>query len=50
MGTYRTFFDLGSILRPHNHDICYGRIRHITTCFYLSAVLLAIAFVPMPQG
>jgi MFS family permease len=45
IGTYRTFFDLGSIFGPIIMTYIMGAYG-ITTCFYLSAVLLAIAFVP----
>lgn len=45
IGTYRTFFDLGSIFGPIIMTYVMG-VYGITTCFYLSAVLIAIAFVP----
>jgi MFS family permease len=45
IGTYRTFFDLGSIFGPIIMTYVMG-IWGIPVCFYLSAVLLTIAFVP----
>jgi MFS family permease len=45
IGTYRTFFDLGSIFGPIMMTYIYG-LYGATPCFYLSAVLLAIAFIP----
>jgi len=45
IGTYRTFFDLGSIFGPIIMMYVMG-VYGTSVCFYLSAVLLAIAFVP----
>jgi MFS family permease len=45
IGTYRTFFDLGSIFGPIIMTYVMD-IWGIPVCFYLSAVLLVIAFVP----
>jgi MFS family permease len=45
IGTYRTFFDLGSILGPIIMTYIMG-VYGTPACFYLSALLLAVAFVP----
>ena len=45
IGTYRTFFDLGSILGPIIMTFVMG-VYGTPTCFFLSAILLAVAFVP----
>ena len=45
IGTYRTFFDLGSIFGPIIMTYVMG-LWGIPVCFYLAAALLAIAFVP----
>jgi len=45
IGTYRTFFDLGSIFGPIIMTYVMG-VYGSSVCFYLSAVLLAVAFVP----
>jgi MFS family permease len=45
IGTYRTFFDLGSIFGPIIMTYIMG-IYGPTPCFYLAAILLAVAFVP----
>ena len=45
IGTYRTFFDLGSILGPIIMTFVMG-VYGTPTCFFLSAIFLAVAFVP----
>jgi MFS family permease len=45
IGTYRTFFDLGSIFGPIMMTYIMG-VYGTSTCFYLSAILLGIAFIP----
>ena len=45
IGTYRTFFDLGSIFGPILMTYVMG-VYGTTMCFYIAAVLLAVAFVP----
>ncbi len=45
IGTYRTFFDLGSIFGPIIMTYVMG-VYGITSCFYLSAALLVVAFIP----
>ncbi len=45
IGTYRTFFDLGSIFGPILMTYVMG-VYGTTMCFYIAAALLAVAFVP----
>jgi MFS family permease len=45
IGTYRTFFDLGSILGPIMMTYVMGEYG-TSVCFYLAAALLGISFFP----